>query len=151
LDERLGIPENKAMKLLISTFVSLLLIGFAGGVYGQSCLEGTKLLAEQGDATAQNSIGWAYDTGFCFPENNTEAVKWYRLAADQGDAEAQTNLGNMYSNGDGVPENDVEAVRWYRLAAEQGNALAQDKLGFAYAWGEGLPENDAEAVFLVMS
>jgi len=29
VDERLGLSENKAMKLLTSTFVSLLLIGFA--------------------------------------------------------------------------------------------------------------------------
>ena len=35
MDERLGISENKAMKLLISTFFTLLLIGFAGGSYGQ--------------------------------------------------------------------------------------------------------------------
>ena len=35
MDERLGIPENKAMKLLISTFFTLLLLGFAGGSYGQ--------------------------------------------------------------------------------------------------------------------
>ena len=32
LDERLDIFENKAMKLLISTFFTLLLIGFAGGL-----------------------------------------------------------------------------------------------------------------------
>ena len=35
MDERLGISENKAMKLLITTFFTLLLIGFAGGSYGQ--------------------------------------------------------------------------------------------------------------------
>jgi len=36
VDERLGIPENHAMKLLISTFFTLLLLGFAGGAYGQT-------------------------------------------------------------------------------------------------------------------
>ena len=35
-DAWLGISENKAMKLLISAFISLLLIGFAGGSYGQT-------------------------------------------------------------------------------------------------------------------
>ena len=33
--ELLGISENKAMKLIISTFFTLLLIGFAGGSYSQ--------------------------------------------------------------------------------------------------------------------
>ena len=62
------------------------------------------------------------------PEDDVEAVRWYRLAAEQGLALAQYNLGVMYDNGEGVPEDDVEAVRWYRLAAEQGLALAQYNL-----------------------
>ena len=35
MDERLGISENKAMKLLISTFVTLVLISLAGASYAQ--------------------------------------------------------------------------------------------------------------------
>jgi hypothetical protein len=41
VDERLGISENKAMKLLISTFFTLLLIGFAGGAYSNPPYSGT--------------------------------------------------------------------------------------------------------------
>ena len=55
-DERLGISENKAMKLLISTFSTLVLLGFAGGSYGQTDFEVTKLLAEQGEAFAQYNL-----------------------------------------------------------------------------------------------
>jgi hypothetical protein len=51
-----------------------------------------------------------YDIGEGVPENNAEAVNWYRKAADQGHAKAQFNLGLMYNNGEGVPENDAEAV-----------------------------------------
>ena len=36
MDELLGLPENLAMKLLISTFFTLLLIGSAGSSYGQT-------------------------------------------------------------------------------------------------------------------
>jgi len=84
-----------------------------------------RLAAEQGNATAQRRVGFAYDLGQGVTENDTEAVKWYRLAAEQGDASAQFFLGLMYSSGEGVPENGAEAVRWYRLAADQGNAGAQ--------------------------
>ena len=80
------------------------------------------------------------------PEDDAEAVRWYRLAADQGDANAQYNLGLKYASGEGVPEDDAEAVRWYRLAADQGLAIAQNNLGLMYASGEGVPEDDAEAV-----
>ena len=98
--------------------------------------------AEQGDAAAQVSLGvmYAFGTGGV-PEDDAEAVRWYRLAAEQGLPVAQTNLGNMYASGEGVPEDDAEAVRWYRLAAEQGHARAQYLLGFMYATGEGVPEN----------
>ena len=39
MDGLLGNPDNKAMKLLTSTFVSLLLIGFSGASYGQISAE----------------------------------------------------------------------------------------------------------------
>ena len=69
-------------------------------------------LAEQGDATAQ--LGLMYDKGEGVPQDDDEAVKWYRKAADQGDASAQNNLGLMYEFGRGVRRNYTEAVRWYR-------------------------------------
>ena len=53
-----------------------------------------------------------YEFGEGVPENDAEAVKWYRKAADQGHAQAQYNLGVMYYNGDGVPENHVRAYVW---------------------------------------
>ena len=75
------------------------------------------------------------------PEDDSEAVKWFRKAAEQGIANAQFALGVMYERGEGVPENDSEAVKWYRKAAEQGDASAQFTLGAMYATGEGVPED----------
>ena len=34
------------------------------------------------------------------PQDDAEAVRWYRLAAEQGHVSAQNNLGVMYSTGD---------------------------------------------------
>ena len=82
-----------------------------------------------------------YAEGNDVPEDDAEAVRWYRLAAEQGHASAQNNLGLMYAEGNGVPEDDAEAVRWYRLAAEHGHALAQTNLGFMYGNGDGVPED----------
>jgi TPR repeat protein len=61
----------------------------------------------------------------CVPQDDAEALKWWRKAAEQGDATAQTNLGFMYDSfmydiGRGVPQDDAEALKWYRKAAEQG-------------------------------
>ena len=105
----------------------------------------TKALAEQGVAAAQFNLGFMYRNGEGVPENDAEAVKWYRKASDQGLAEAQYSLGFMYDTGSGVPENDAEAVKWYRKAAAQGAADAQYNLGLMYAYGEGVPENNIRA------
>ena len=79
------------MKLLASTtLLFLLVIGFSGGVSGQS-FEETKRLAEQGDVYAQTVLGLMYARGEGVPENDAEAVKWYRLAAEQGNEGARGN------------------------------------------------------------
>jgi uncharacterized protein len=83
-----------------------------------------KLLAEQGNASAQFNLGVLYRDGQGVPKNEETAVKWFKLAAEQGLANAQFNLGVMYENGQGVPKNDETAVMWYRLSAEQGYANA---------------------------
>ena len=66
------------MKLLISTFLTLLLIGFAGGSYGQD-FEETKLLAEQGDAEAQLNLGIRYANGEGVPETEYLAEIQYDM------------------------------------------------------------------------
>ena len=82
-----------------------------------------------------------YGNGNGVPQDDAEAVRWYRLAAAQGVADAQFNLGNQYRTGEGVPQDDAEAVKWYRLAAEQGDAEAQNNLGVSYTVGKGVPQD----------
>ena len=80
------------------------------------------------------------------PEDDVEAVKWYRKSAEQGNADAQYNLGVCYKHGIGVPKDDAEAVKWYLKSAEQGDAKAQYNLGDCYHKGNGVPKDDVEAV-----
>ena len=41
-----------------------------------------------------------YAIGRGVPQDDAEAVRWYRLAADQGYVPALINLGNMYETGE---------------------------------------------------
>ncbi len=82
--------------------------------------------AEQGHAGAQSLLGLKYARGLGVPEDDTEAVRWYRLAAEQGHAESQWLLGIMYDWGDGVPEDDVLAYMWFNLSGAQGHVSAQE-------------------------
>ena len=102
-------------------------------------------LADQGNAVAQYNLGVMYDNGRGVPQDNAQAVIWYRKAADKGYAAAQFNLGLMYDDGRGVPQDYAQAVAWYRKAAEQGDAAAQFDLGVMYDNGHGVPQDYVEA------
>ena len=103
-----------------------------------TALEEFRLLAEEGDAAAQNNLGAMYYYGLGLPLDLDAAVRWFRHAAEQGNADGQNNLGAMYDTGLGVPKDHAEAVRLYRLAAVQGHAGGQFNLGLMYSRGEGV-------------
>ena len=94
----------------------------------------------ESDAKAQFDLGKRYAVGEDAPQNDTEAVKWYRKAAEGGYPAAQNDLGWMYQNGRGVPQDDAEAVKWYRKAAEGGYYAAQDNLDWLYQNGRGVEQ-----------
>jgi uncharacterized protein len=62
------------------------------------------------------------------PQDDREAVRFYKLAADQGFAMAQYNLALMYQDGRGVPKDDREALHLFKLAARGGDEYAQNAL-----------------------
>lgn len=49
--------------------------------------------AEAGDANAQYALGSMYANGKGVPQDDAEAMKWWRLAAEAGDVDAQLFLG----------------------------------------------------------
>ena len=60
------------------------------------------------------------------PQDDAEAMRWYRLAADQGDATAQLGLGLMYYNGEGVLKDSVLAHMWWNIASANGYEPARE-------------------------
>ena len=98
------------------------------------------------DVRAQLELGIISGLGISVPQNDTEAIRWYRLAVEQGDATAQFLLGLMYAQGRGVVQNDAEAVAWYVMSATQDDRRAQNNLGVMYARGRGVLQDDREAL-----
>ena len=76
--------KGSALLAAALTFIALLT---ACGT--EESIESLKKKAQAGDAEAQFNLGVAYDDGYSVPENDVEAVKWYRKAAEQGHAIAQ--------------------------------------------------------------
>lgn len=112
---------------------------------GTNDYEGLKARAEKGDAEAQSDLGLRYSKGDGVPEDQGQAVTWFRKAAAQGFAKAQLNLGVSYAKGAGVPQDRAEAVKWWRKASEQDLATAQFILGVCYKKGEGVAQDYVEA------
>ena len=78
-------------------------------------------LAEQGDASAQFSVGLSYENGDGVPRDYAIARQWYEKSAAQGDAKAQLYLGLQSAFGQGGPVDLVQAHMWYSLAAGNGH------------------------------
>jgi hypothetical protein len=81
--------------------------------------------ADQGNAQAQNRIGWLYQNGLGVARDYVEAMRWYRMAADHGNVPAQAHIGWLYQNGWGVAQDSAEARAWMQKAAAAGNDNAK--------------------------
>ena len=83
----------------ILALVGIAALGASTHVQAQPTLDEVRALAEQGDAAAQYTLGYAYASGQDTPQDYTEALRWWRLAAAQDHAFAQYSLGALYDNG----------------------------------------------------
>ena len=96
-------------------------------------------LADSGSARAQTAVGIMYAKGQGVPQNNVEAVKWYRLAAPT----EGTRRPNLLSRGC-----TKRAVVYRRAMLRQQAGIvvlptswAQTNLGVKYARGQGVPQD----------
>ena len=121
-------PINRVPRLIRIATAVIVAGGLAVMVLSaQNNLDTVRQAAEQGDATAQFNLGVMYAKGEGVPQDDAEAVQWYRLAAEQGHAEAQGTLGAMYMNGQGVPQDDETAHVWLNVAASRSTGEQRDK------------------------
>ena len=85
--------------------------------------------ARAGYARGMVLLGECYEKGFGgVPQDEKQAVEWYRKAAEAGNALAMYNLGWMYAKGRGVPQDEKQAVEWLHKAAQAGHPLAPGAL-----------------------
>jgi TPR repeat protein len=93
-----------------------------------TALSELKPQAEAGNNIAQNIVGVMYMNALGVPNDDAEAMKWFRLAANNGYNVAQTNVGFLYEKGRGVAQDLAQARIWYEKAAAQGDGRATASL-----------------------
>lgn len=101
----------------------------------------TLKLAQQGDTSAQRTIGDMYKKGVDIKQDYTQAFYWYSKAAEAGNLRAQNSLGVLYATGRGIAKNHSQAQYWFLKASKQGYAKAQYNLGKMYEEGNGVEQN----------
>jgi TPR repeat protein len=102
----------------------------------QKAFEYYTLSARQGNAEAQNNLGYYYQ----FSEDSQDfeqAIYWYKLSANQLNTSAMNNLGYCYKIGAGCEKDFSKAFSYFERASDAGNASAQNNLGLCLWKGEG--------------
>lgn len=84
--------------------------------------------AEQGNAYAQNNLGYMYYHGKGIEQDYEKTFYWFKKSAEQGHAYGQNNLGIMYENGKEVEQDYEKAIELYEKSAEQGLDTAKENL-----------------------
>lgn len=90
-------------------------------IFVDTTITDLRRLAEQGDASAQYSLGIFYEKGVGVEQNFNTAATFYQHAADQNHATALNNLARLYVEGNGVTQNFAKAVELYEKAIERSN------------------------------
>ena len=95
-------------------------------------------LAENGSATAENTLGLMYEYGSGVQRDTAKALHYFMLAADQGNADAQNNVAIIYLFGNGTAVDASRAMEFAELSASSGNAGGENTLGYIYESGFGV-------------
>jgi len=105
-------------------------------------------LAYEGNADAQTSLGYMYQTGQAVPKNEAKAIEWYEKAITQEQPYALFNMALMYANSSELIEQDIEkAHELFLRAAVAGVDLAQYEVALMFEQGAGCTQNYSEAAF----
>ncbi len=83
--------------------------------------------ARNGNASAQYSLGYLYETGTGKRQDYGAAARYYSSAARQQHPYAQAALAILYAYGRGVPHDYARSYRWSSLAAANYPKWARDE------------------------
>ena len=151
--------RHKLLPVIFITFFALAcecradlknaLSNFDAGKTSEALAELTPL-ANNGDPSAQYTLGIASYNGTGTEVDYAKALKWFTLAAKNDLAQAQYCLAVMYAHGQGTTKNPELALTWYRRAALGGYAEAFHNIGVMQAQGRGTPPDLVRALAHLM-
>lgn len=103
----------------------------------REALRWAHMAADQGNAAAQDFVGWMYFRGSGVPRNADIAVGYFKAGADRS-AAAAWNLGQCWFAAQGVKHDIPQALAMWRKAADMGHGRAAATAAMVYLAGEGV-------------
>ncbi|HEX4963833.1 MAG TPA: toll/interleukin-1 receptor domain-containing protein [Thermoanaerobaculia bacterium] len=137
-------PTNRIFSDLIRAISDLV-----KGIRQRESEEGSLLKrAENGDPRAMAELGHLYRSGEGgLPQDEVQAVCWYRRAAEASNGRGMAELGWMYKFGLGsLPQDDIQALAWFQKAAEAGDGVGMYSFGLMLELGSVQRKDRALAV-----
>jgi TPR repeat protein len=103
--------------------------------------------ATGGDVEAMQRLAECYFKGEGAPQDDMEAMTWYRRAAEKGNGAAQDMLSWLLVSDEGGRTPDyAQSLRWAEAAAAQGVASSMTRIGLFHHNALGIPRDSAAAV-----
>ncbi|MEW6450450.1 MAG: tetratricopeptide repeat protein [Pseudomonadota bacterium] len=109
-------------------------------------VEQLTILAEHGNAVAEETLGTIYLNGDGAGRDSFRAFQWLKAAAEQGRPEAEFKLGEMLRDGIGVAADGKLALVWLLRAAAQNVPHAYGEIGELYETDADIPRDTAAAL-----
>ena len=136
----IGINVLKKNYLL---FLMLIIPTYSNSAFADTAFRDMLVLADQGNAYAQNYVGKAYQAGDVVIQDAVIAVKWFNKAALQGDRNAQYNLALCYWTGAGIPQDQTAAIALLIKSGDAHHSRANFMLGTINERGKWVDQNYA--------
>jgi TPR repeat protein len=100
--------------------------------------------ADQGNADAQDFVGFAYLRGAVVKRNTKLALAYFKEAAEES-AQAAFNAGQCYFGAQGTEQDCGKGIEYWEKAAAKGHGRAAAAAAMAYHAGEGVARDAAKA------
>jgi TPR repeat protein len=136
--EKSRVPSNDPAAAARDSQIAAMLAEIKSTSASESPLQRRRREANNGDAEAQLSLGYMYETGEQVIMDQQEAILWYEKAASGGKVQAMIGLALIYDKDNGAGRDQAASAAWYEKAARAGNADAQQTLGYIYENGQGV-------------
>lgn len=112
---------------------------------GKVALYWYEISARNGNALAQNILGYFYIKGENVTKDEKKAFEYFKQSALSGNSSAQANLGKMYISGIGIEKNYEQAFYWFKKASDQGSQTAPFYIAFMFENGFGAQKSLEQA------